>query len=91
MPRSRCGPRQPRPGGEVGDGGLEVLDPVRWIFEAAGIAAALPLESGVESEGDEALLRQPARVEPGGLFLDAASRMPDDDGGTRAVPAVPGV
>jgi transcriptional regulator with XRE-family HTH domain len=72
------------PGGEVGTGGLEVLDPVRGVFEPAGLAAALPLVSGVESEGNETLLGQPARVEAGGLLLDAAAGMPDDDAGARA-------
>jgi hypothetical protein len=73
------------PGGEVGDGGLEVLDPVRGVFEPAWLAADLPLVSGVESEGNETLLGQPARVEPGGLLLDAAAGMPDDDAGTRTL------
>jgi hypothetical protein len=73
-----------RQGGEVGDSCFEVLNPVRGVFEAAGVAAALPLVSSVEGEGDEALFGEPARVESGGLLLDTAARMPDDNARTRA-------
>ena len=72
------------PGGQVRDGGLEVLDPVGGVFQAAGLAAALALVGGVEREGDEPLLGQPTRVKPRGLFLDTAARVPDDDRRTRA-------
>ena len=72
------------PGGEVGDGGLEVLHPVGGVFEAAGLAAALALVGSVEREGHEALRGQPTRVEPRCLFLNAAGRVPDDDRRTRA-------
>ena len=73
------------PGGEERDGGLEVLDAVGRVFQAARLAAAFALVGGVEGQGDEALLGQLPRVQAGGLFLDAAAGVADDDGRARAM------
>jgi hypothetical protein len=57
---------------------------MRRVFQAAWLALALALVGGVEGEGDEALLGQASRVQACGLFLHAASGMPDDDRPARA-------
>ena len=65
--------------GEERDGGLDVLDAVGWILQPAGLAAALALVGRVVGERDEALVRQAPSVEAGGLLLDAAARVADDE------------
>jgi hypothetical protein len=61
---------------------------VRGVFQAARRAAASALVGGVEGQGYEALLGQVPRVQAGGLFLDAAAGVADDDGRARADVAV---
>lgn len=64
-------------GGEVGDGGLEVLDALGGVLQPAGQAAGLALVGGVEGEGDESALGHQSRVGAGGLFLHAGSGVAD--------------
>jgi hypothetical protein len=74
--------------GEERDGGLDVLDPVGRVLQAARTAAALSLVGGVEGQGDEALLGQALGVQAGGLFLHAAAGVADDDRRARPGEAV---
>lgn len=69
---------------EERDRGLDVLDPVDWVLQAARLALALALVGGVEREGDEALLGQAKRVQAGGLLLHTAAGVTDDDRRARA-------
>ncbi|WP_353115434.1 hypothetical protein [Nitratidesulfovibrio sp.] len=49
-------------------------------FHQPGLATALPLVRGVIRKGDEALFGKLEGIQPGGLFLDPAEGMGDDDG-----------
>src|SRR5689334_7245021 len=73
------------PGGQEGDGRLEVLDALERILQAARRAAGLALVRGVEGERDVAPLREQRRVQPGCLLLDAGAGVAHDDRGSRAV------
>jgi hypothetical protein len=66
------------PGGEEGNGGLEVLHALGGILQPAGQATGLALVGGIEGEGDEAAFSHQLRVGTGGLLLDAGPGVPDD-------------
>ena len=65
---------------EVVHSAADVLDAVAGDFVQARLAAALAVVRGVVGQGDEALLGELAGVEAGGLLLDAAEGVGDDDG-----------
>src|SRR5206468_3477183 len=49
------------------------------VLQSVRLSSALALVGGVEGERDEAAVGQALRVEAGGLFLDAATGVPDDN------------
>jgi hypothetical protein len=71
---------------EVRHRSLEVLDPVRGILQPARLSLALALVGGIECECHETLARQPLRIQPGGLLLDAAAAGAENDRRVRYSP-----
>ena len=76
--------------GQEVDGGLEVLDIDVRRVHAAGLAAGLAGETGVEGDGEVTALRHRLRVQAAGLLLDGAEGAGHGQGG-RLAPRVLGL